>query len=93
LARIPEPWPILAYLIAYDGCTTNTLFEHIKNYVLGGVDGKQHDWSELIDGICILRQGVLLTDTLLPTISDTNVTLPQLNAIQLRGYELRRDAL
>ena len=89
----PEPLPILAYIFAYDGTSMDTLLGHIDDFAHGKVDGQMHDRSQIVDGICLLNQGVFWTDPLMPSVSGNEVRLPEISkpTIWMRPY--KRDAL
>jgi hypothetical protein len=94
-ARIvmPTPLPILAYIVAYDGSALDTLLSHIQDFAYGRVDGKIHDRTEIVDGICVLNQGVFWTDPLMPVVSGNAVTLPQTSTPTIWRKHCKSDAL
>jgi hypothetical protein len=89
----PDPLPILAYIIAYDGTDLNTLIGHIQDFAYGKIDGQVHDRSQIVDGICVLNQGVFLNSPLMPTVSGNEVTLPALSNPTMTMFPYKRDAL
>lgn len=89
----PEPLPILAYIIAYSGTDLNTVIGHIQDFAYGKVDGQMHDRSQIVDGICVLDQGVVLNGPLMPTVSGNVVTLPALANPTMTMFPYKRDAL
>ncbi len=86
--RIPKPHPILAYIFAYDGLSINAIAEHIAEFA-----HKHKDGAIVPEGVCILKEGVVLRTQLMPVVKGSKVTLPPLKESKLTTQILKKDAL
>jgi hypothetical protein len=87
--QVPEPYPILTYVFAYDGVDLATAAKHMAAFAA------QHEDGGIIpEAICILQKGVLFRSPLMPTIRGHQVTLPSAaGELKLDGQPYKQDAL
>jgi hypothetical protein len=87
--RIPKPMSILTYIFAYDGLQLPTASSHMNDFATAHKDG-----GIVPEAICILKQGVLLRSSLMPTITGSTVKLPSAaGKVELTGQPYAKDAL
>jgi hypothetical protein len=87
--HFPKPMPILTYVFAYDGLQLPTASGHVNDFATA-----RHDGGIVPEAICILRQGVLLRSSLIPTVVGSTVKLPSAaGKVELTGQPYQKDAL
>lgn len=86
--RVPKPYPILAYVFAYDGLNLETVSQKLADFA-----NEQKDGGIVPDAICILQKGVLLRSQLMPVVQGSHVTLPPIKEMRVTGHPLTKDAL
>ena len=86
--RVPKPFPILAYVFAYDGLNLETVSQALADFA-----HKRNDGGIVPEAICILQKGVLLRSQLMPVVEGSNVRLPSLKETRVTVHPLTKDAL
>lgn len=86
--RVPKPFPILAYVFAYDGLSLETVSQAMSDFAHERKDG-----GIVPEAICILQKGVLLRSQLMPVVEGNHVKLPSLKETTVTGQPLTKDAL
>jgi hypothetical protein len=87
--QVPEPYPILTYILAYDGFDLATAVKHIADFATEHKDG-----GLIPEAICILQKGVIFRSPLMPIVEGHHVTLPSASGeLKLNGQPYRQDAL
>jgi hypothetical protein len=86
---VPEVYPILTYIFAYDGIDLITAAKHVADFA------SEHKDSGIIpEAVCILQKGVLLRSPLMPVIKGSKVTLPPVSGGTKLSYRTyKKDAL
>jgi len=86
--RVPKPFPILAYIFAYDGLNLETVSQTLADFAHERKDG-----GIVPEAICILQKGVLLRSQLMPVVEGSHVKLPSLKETKVTGHHLTKDGL